>query len=133
MIKQCPCCEDNGRCRTCDGCYECCEIYGCDQLLDGSVVYCVRSTLSGYLKIGTTKHVRQRLSAIATATGGKIEIVGMLPGDAEAELVLHKRFAAHRKLGEWFDDVQEIREVFVAGAIGTTGERKRVTSKSSGK
>lgn len=60
------------------------------------------------VKIGITNDPRRRLAILQTAHGERLELVAVVAGDAVDEQTLHARFAAHRKLGEWFHETPEI-------------------------
>ncbi len=56
----------------------------------------------GFTKIGFTKNLRKRLSALQLCNPKPIRFLAILPGDRKLETALHKRFADHRSSGEWF-------------------------------
>lgn len=66
-----------------------------------SYIYFVRDA-SGSIKIGKTKNVLARISAIRTSHASDLIILGVLKAAPKLEKQLHKRFAEHRIKGEWF-------------------------------
>lgn len=67
-----------------------------------SNTYIVRNTKTGLLKIGKSRDVYERVSALQTGAGCKIDILAVIPGDSERKL--HAKFKKYRVHGEWFDD-----------------------------
>ena len=72
-----------------------------------SVVYFARR--DGFIKIGTTQILRDRLRQISKGSGmipgmtiGPVELLAVVPGDRYEEKRLHQRFAHLRVGGEWF-------------------------------
>ena len=78
----------------------------------GSLVYLVRSSLTGLFKIGITENLKRRVRSLENSQGGSIEIISAVPGDRELERSLHDRFEQHRKIGEWFNADNSILEAF---------------------
>lgn len=72
-----------------------------------SVVYFVR--LGNRIKIGWSTNLAQRLSNLQPE-----EVLAVIPGDTTLERELHRRFAKHRVVGEWFEDCPSIR-AYIAG------------------
>lgn len=71
----------------------------------------------GRLKIGVAADPVQRAASLSTTSGETVSVVATrrYPDRAaarKAERQAHERFAAHRTLGEWFEDVPEIRAYF---------------------
>lgn len=70
--------------------------------------------ITGYYKIGMTKNISQRITHFGVTLPFRVGIVRVMPTmNARAlESVLHRRYAACRKDGEWFDlsdaDLQEV-------------------------
>lgn len=85
----------------------------------GSFLYLLERT--GLVKIGKSDNPRARAAALSHACGETVSVVaaiGYATGAAalRAESIAHERFAAHRRRGEWFTDVPEIRDYF-AGLV----------------
>lgn len=57
----------------------------------------------GYVKIGTTVRLSQRLKQIATNIGHTPTVLGVLDGGYAEEAALHERYKGFRRGGEWFD------------------------------
>lgn len=90
----------------------------------------------GLLKIGRTSDPERRARDLSNASGERVVLLRKVWMESAvaaraAELDLHRRFAAHRALGEWFADVPEIREYFarlpadVLPSTGQGGTRRR--------
>lgn len=71
-------------------------------------VYVIRRRDTQEIKIGVSYDPAARLRTLQTAHGEPLELVTAFPGAEAMEETLHRRFAAHRKLGEWFAEVPEI-------------------------
>lgn len=84
-------------------------------------VYFIQSQ-SGHIKIGYAKDVASRLAALQCANPEPLTLIGTVAGTRGLEVSLHKRFDAHRRLGEWFDTDPEILNYIKTphgdGAIG---------------
>lgn len=74
-----------------------------------SHVYFIESKASGLIKIGRSINPAGRFSAIRTMSPEELSLLGSVPESVYSEGELHKRFAKHRKHGEWFQDAPEIR------------------------
>ena len=70
--------------------------------------YIVKNPKSGLIKIGKSLDIDKRLRTISTGAGCELEILAIIGEDVE--LVLHKKFASLRGVGEWFDDDGSIAE-----------------------
>lgn len=79
----------------------------------------------GFVKIGTTRHLKSRLTALARGdcmidgmTPGPVTLLATLPGDDLIEKRLHSRFRHLRVGGEWFLPDNELRALITqcAGA-----------------
>jgi hypothetical protein len=66
------------------------------------VVYYIRRTSDGLIKIGTTVYMRGRMKAIAKEHATVIEILVTHIGAADREHEMHRQFADLRVTGEWF-------------------------------
>lgn len=66
-------------------------------------VYAIGGAGGGIVKIGWTSNLRERLSSIRCGSPEEISVLWKAPGDFAVERYLHKRFAALRIRGEWFD------------------------------
>ena len=77
-----------------------------------SYVYLMKSSATGYLKIGTSHKPAERAIKLQTGNGGKITIISLIRGGPTLEKRLHKMFSDYRKHGEWFEDDPRIIEFF---------------------
>ncbi|MDV8154526.1 GIY-YIG nuclease family protein [Acinetobacter bereziniae] len=62
--------------------------------------YVVQDVDTGIVKIGKSKNVQTRLSAIKNNSGRNLKIIAIFPEDIEKQL--HIKYAEFRKVGEWF-------------------------------
>lgn len=76
--------------------------------MTNSVVYFI--ACNKWIKIGTTKNLRSRMSALQTSAVDDLILLGTINGDAVIERVVHTTLAAYRKRGEWFADCDPVRE-----------------------
>lgn len=66
-------------------------------------VYIAKSSATGAFKIGfTSRAAAERVREIEMAHGASLDIVCTVEGSRQDEARLHRRFRAHRGLGEWF-------------------------------
>lgn len=73
-----------------------------------SAVYFV--AVRGFIKIGWTENWVSRISTLQTANPEPLEILLILGRPMIFEKTMHRKFAAHKAVGEWFHDCPEIRE-----------------------
>jgi hypothetical protein len=66
------------------------------------MIYFVRCTLTGHVKIGYAGDPWARLSKMQSDSPGDLRLVGVEPGGADREAQLHKLFGDCRIRGEWF-------------------------------
>jgi len=55
-----------------------------------------------FVKIGFTKHVANRVYSLEGGLPSKLTLYASFRGSQRQERAFHKRFAKHRKNGEWF-------------------------------
>ena len=70
------------------------------------LLYVIRNTITGLIKIGVTNNIKRRISQLECATGCELETVFcsvVADNTKEIEKELHQRFADFRQRGEWFD------------------------------
>lgn len=72
---------------------------------EGGYVYLIQEGEDGPVKIGWAKNPATRLEDFQTGNSRELRIVASFPGGINDERELHKRFAAHRLRGEWFEPV----------------------------
>lgn len=63
---------------------------------------------SGPIKIGIATRPLARLSGLQTSHHEKLDLLATCEGDLELEKAYHRRFAAHRLSGEWFERTPEL-------------------------
>lgn len=63
----------------------------------------------GRIKIGTSKHPKDRIASLAAHYQEPIVFVGCIIGDRAREQAIHQDLAEHRLRGEWFRDCEEVR------------------------
>lgn len=86
-----------------------------------SHVYFIESEASGLIKIGRSIDPTSRFKAIRTMSPDELVFLGSVPEKVYSEADLHKKFAEHRKHGEWFDAAPEIRELIAEVLRGRLG------------
>jgi hypothetical protein len=64
----------------------------------------------GFLKIGSTRHVAQRLSELQTACPVDLRLLAVLPGGMTRERIYRARFRHLQTRGEWLRWSPEIAE-----------------------
>jgi len=74
-------------------------------------IYFIQKGESGAIKIGISKDPERRLMTLQTASDEPLRIIGCFRGFESDERNLHARFAAQRRMGEWFDPVIELKAV----------------------
>lgn len=77
-------------------------------------VYFIHAPAINAIKIGYSKNPQKRKKALAQAGIRPLVLLGVLNGGVWLEKLMHERFAAHRRFGEWFsDEIQEEAEQFI--------------------
>ncbi|PQV64447.1 hypothetical protein B1R32_105129 [Abditibacterium utsteinense] len=76
----------------------------------GSYVYFIEAVGLGKIKIGTSDAPKKRLQQLATGSAVTLDLIAMIPGDAQIEKELHKKFDHLRVDREWFFAAKELRE-----------------------
>jgi len=71
--------------------------------------YFIYNEIAGHVKIGRSKRPQGRLRELQTSISVPLRLLGVVERDIEG--ALHRQLAAHRLSGEWFDWVEEVREV----------------------
>lgn len=66
------------------------------------MVYFVRNTHDGSIKIGYSANPEARLRQLQTSSAHRLELIGSIPGEMDAESLLHGLLPMHRLEGEWF-------------------------------
>lgn len=69
-------------------------------LFASSYVYFARA--GNRVKIGSAKDVGKRMKQLQTGCPDKIQVVKLISGGRDVEASLHRQFARHRAVGEWF-------------------------------
>ena len=79
-------------------------------------VYFVQNE-AGYIKIGTTRHVKSRVNKIQCDNHMKIKLIGKMKGGFDLEIKLHRKFKQYRKRGEWFEGTPELLEYIASNKM----------------
>ena len=74
------------------------------------MIYFVRGTRSGMIKIGYSESVKRRLKALRTSSSEPLEVIAIIEGTRDDEQALHRRFAVARAQGEWFHPHRRLLE-----------------------
>lgn len=75
---------------------------------ENSIVYFIQAIDSGIIKIGQTTDIGKRLAALQTGCPEQLTVLKTMPGDKSIERLLHKKFSAANKQGEWFYPTDEL-------------------------
>lgn len=67
----------------------------------GPWVYFIRGS-DGFVKIGWSTNVQQRIADLQVANAGQLELLLQIPGDWRDEQNMHALFDEYRMSGEWF-------------------------------
>ena len=66
------------------------------------MIYFIQASITGLIKIGHTRDLKERFKAIESICSEKIYIIKTTPGDLSAEHKLHIDFSHLRDHSEWF-------------------------------
>jgi hypothetical protein len=90
------------------------------------MIYFIRDTGTGAIKIGYSKNPGKRMTGLQSATASKLEMIGTMQGGLEHEAEFQDRFKKHHLQGEWYkgDIFPEIQEILRKAA--TEPEPKRM-------
>lgn len=75
-----------------------------------SWVYVIHRPATNEVKIGVSRCPRDRMATLQTGSSSPLVLLAKVRGAHSEEQMLHERFAAHRKSGEWFEASPEILE-----------------------
>lgn len=71
----------------------------------------------GFVKIGRTLDIKERLSDLRTGNPFPITVLGVIEGTKKLESQLHKKYRNQKVHGEWFnlteDQLRELQDSFV--------------------
>lgn len=84
-----------------------------------SYVYFIEAVGSKHIKIGTTKNIKKRISALSTASPHQLRLCWFEHGDERLESALHTYFDKYRRNGEWFEYNYLIKSYIASGGIST--------------
>ncbi|MGS3834526.1 GIY-YIG nuclease family protein, partial [Escherichia coli] len=80
-------------------------------------VYVLSSKKTGLTKIGYSSNIPQRIKSLGNSGPDCLKLECLIPGGRETENMLHRKFAAKRKHGEWFalskDDIEGLKSVAI--------------------
>ncbi|WP_315969906.1 GIY-YIG nuclease family protein [Escherichia coli] len=72
---------------------------------------------TGLTKIGYSSNIPQRIKSLGNSGPDCLKLECLIPGGRETENMLHRKFAAKRKHGEWFalskDDIEGLKSVAI--------------------
>ncbi|WP_422366390.1 GIY-YIG nuclease family protein [Pelagibius sp.] len=68
-----------------------------------SVVYFAQNLTTSAVKIGWTIDLQRRVASLKCGAGAHLRVLRTIDGGRAKEAWLHKRFAAQRVCGEWFE------------------------------
>lgn len=82
-----------------------------DMAKRGKSVYVIKNLVTGYVKIGISGDVKNRLSSLICSGGCKMELMYStlkITNSEYIEKTMHKRFGYCRVMGEWFNVKHEV-------------------------
>jgi hypothetical protein len=74
------------------------------------MVYFLQRDIDGFIKIGTTTNITDRITSIQTGAGPCV-LLGRILGGPITEARLHQKFADSRQHGEWFLPTDDLMDV----------------------
>jgi hypothetical protein len=82
------------------------------------MIYFIRDTGTGAIKIGYSKNPKNRLGGLQSATPSKLVLLGHIQGGLEHEAAFHELFKRYHLHGEWFkgDILGEVLEIIAKEA-----------------
>ena len=72
------------------------------------MIYFVQEEFSGFIKIGYTANLDQRVKSLSSTMPGKITLLHYMSGGINEEKALHERFSDLRVKNEWFRPEREL-------------------------
>ena len=83
------------------------------------MIYFLQASLIGRIKIGysTRERLYKRMNQIRTASPVTVELLATCEGNRSKERMLHEKFGASRRNGEWFDPTPDLVR-YIAGLQG---------------
>lgn len=91
------------------------ELFTCEGRGPNGWVYFIMCADTHRCKIGFTKgDPQKRLKSLQTGCPGELSVVVRHPGTSETEARLHRKFAASKIRGEWFDLTDELRAYMIS-------------------
>lgn len=91
-----------------------------------SWVYFIQNMVTGLIKIGHSRMVKDRLSNLQIGSADRLSLLGVTPGGREKERALHERFSSQREGGEWFRRSDELLDLIESECLGELPERAGV-------
>lgn len=91
--------------------------------VDGGTVYVVSATATGLVKIGYTKHIKNRIAVLRNSSPHAISLVHSFRGKRSDERALHARFSTLRVRGEWFRNEGELASWIAEVQPGYNGRK----------
>lgn len=77
--------------------------------ITGETIWTYALVGDGYVKVGRTGNVVQRVAQIQQGVPFKVELLGKTPYDVEADLHAALRQLGLRTRGEWYEDHRALR------------------------
>ncbi len=76
-------------------------------------IYFIHCKLTGRVKCGIAHSVLERLSMLQTGSPTILRLIASFDGDRSREKAIHTRLSRWRCHGEWFQYVDEVREIII--------------------
>jgi len=88
------------------------------------MVYFVRGSVTGLIKIGSAINPKRRVKAMQTGSGETLELLSMIPEDGQlSEATLHVALADSRVHGEWFKMTDRLQSIIASGSLTSIDTR----------
>jgi len=73
----------------------------------GRHLYIIQQKGTGYIKVGRSSNVPQRLESLQTGSATELRVLLVAEGRGEIERLIHQRLRSHKcwnRQGEWFEE-----------------------------
>jgi hypothetical protein len=92
------------------------------------MIYFIRRPDDGWIKIGVTVRLSERLKQLCAEFGGELEVLAVVDGSRARERELHRQFSHLRAVGEWFEPGDDLTGFIVAEGKRWDGEDEAPTA-----
>lgn len=89
------------------------------------MIYFIAMPDRSRIKIGTTIRLSERLRQLCREHGDGLEVLAVIDGGTAEERALHRRFAEHRIVNEWFEPGDDLMGFIVSDGRPWDGSDER--------